>query len=116
MARSDDGELYLEIEDAAEDQLQRGLAAAREVFTRARVFVDDAFGAASICAEAWNCPIGVIPLEPSDEDYAKADIFDDAELAALYAAGYVEGSLGLLPFEKQTRNPPVIRDLFELVS
>lgn len=116
MARSDDGELYLAIEGATEAELQRGLAVAREIITRARLFVDDAFEAAALCAEAWNCPAGVRPPEPSDEDYVTADIVHDAELAAIMAAGYGEGTLGLLPREQQTRHPPVIRDLFGLMT
>ena len=43
MASIDDGELYLAVEGASEDQLRRGLAAARASLEQSGVSIDNAF-------------------------------------------------------------------------
>src|SRR6185312_13041036 len=47
MARVDDGLLYLEAEGVAEDQLRRGLSAARQHIARSGVCIEDAMEAAA---------------------------------------------------------------------
>lgn len=118
MARINDGELFLEIEGATEVQLQRGLSAARQYIARSGVYVDDAMRSAALCEQesAWEAGGGELPGEPSDQDYENAEIVDEAWAAALAAAGFNSGTLGLLPPDQQTRNRPVVRDLFEMVS
>lgn len=83
MATIDDGELYLEIEGASEDQLQRGLRAARHVLANAECSIEDAFQAyfdrenADMCDALDDTPAVV---------FAHAKVLDDAMAAALQAA------------------------------
>lgn len=118
MARIDDGELFLEIEGAGEDQLQRGLSAARQYIARSGVYVDDAMRSAALCEQESTLEFGTGELAdvPSEQDYENAGIADEAWAVALAAAGFNSGTLGLLPADQQTRNRPVVRDLFEMVS
>lgn len=113
MARMDDGELVLEIEGATEQQLERGLRAARQYITRARVDVEDAMRSAALLDEREPGWVAISDL--SDEDAENVMIVDEATCEALNAADAASCKLGIIPRALRTRNRPVVRDLFELV-
>jgi len=108
MARIEDGELYLEIKGATEDQLRSGVAAARRSFEEAGVDMAAAFAATARVDEAyqaelaWEQGITAEPAEVSGADLDLSDAADAAWAAAVHAAGYdprehvVVGQLGLV--------------------
>ena len=117
MARFDDGELYVELEDATRNQAHRALLAARRRIAEAGVEVVAAIGAmarrsAVIDQEmAWEAGDGPEPRWLTDEESDLADLAEDAETAARVAAGAEVCRLGLI--EQPVEGLPVVRDLFE---
>ena len=128
MARIDDGELYLEIEGASEEQLRAGLIAARKRIARTGFGLAAAFAAQARVDEtsqsilAWEQGLVTEPDEPSDEDQAMCDAVDAAWWDAVLAAEFnpreqlVVGRFGLLNQEQQAGRAPALRDLFEPVN
>jgi len=120
MARIDDGLLYLEIDGASQEQLQKGLAAARLHIVRAGLFVDEAMQSAERRDRYEQANLGSQaddvspPEEPDETDLDRADVVDEAWLVALEAAGFGTGTLGLLP--PGERPTAAVRDLFEEVG
>ena len=117
MARMDDGLISLEIEGASEDELRRGLAAARRHIARSGLYVDEAMQSAERREQydqgiaAWQAGQAAIPPEePGEEDLDRADVVEEAWIAGLQAAGFPFGVLGLLPPDR--RPAPAVRDLF----
>lgn len=115
MARIDDGELFLEIEGATQEQLRAGLTGARQYIARSGVYVEDAMRSAAMRSQESEWATSGDVAEMTEEDEENADIVDEAWLAALQAADASAGTLGLLPAAERTRNRPVVRDLFEPV-
>ena len=117
MARFDDGELSLEVEDATPEQAQRALAAARRTIAKAGASVTGTIAAltrrASVLDQemAWEAGNGPEPTWLTDEDNELADLGEDAETAASVKAGGRSCRLGLL--EPRAPQHPALRDLFE---
>lgn len=118
MARFDDGELYVELENATRYQAHRALVAARRKIADAGVNVAAAVGAlarrlAVLDEElAWEAGNGAEPVWLTGEEDDLADIGEDAEVAARVAAGVDTCRLGLI--ERPTEGLPVLRNLFEV--
>lgn len=124
MAKIDDGELYLEIAGATDEQVSAGLIAARR--TLVGVNIADALAAQARVDEcgqtelAWEQGLVSEPDEPSEGDVELADRIDEAWWNAVLAAGFdpkaqmVVGRFCLLG-QEQEGELPVLRDLFEAV-
>ena len=117
MARFDDGELYVDIENATREQAQRALVAARRLAALAGVCIVTALKA-SAKREAlfeqeqrWETGDGPEPEWLTDEENELADIGEEALEAAQAAAGGETCTLGLAA--QPGPEPPVVRDLFE---
>ena len=117
MARFDDGELYVELEDATRYQAHRALLAARRKIADAGVEVGAAIGAMArrgvmLDREmAWEAGDGPEPRWLTDEENDLADLAEDAEVAARVAACVDACRLGLMA--RPAERVPVVRDLFE---
>lgn len=113
MARVDDGLLYLEAEGVAEDQLRRGLSAARQHIARSGVCIEDAMEAAAKWDReiAWEKGEASLAEELSEEDHDKAELVEEAWQIAMRVAGAQMGRLGMLEPAR-----PVVRDLFEIAE
>lgn len=123
MARIDDGELYLEIEGATEEQLRAGLSAARRHLVGCGVDVARAMRAEArreehlqkvLLWEVGKCD------HPDDEftatDCELADIAEEAWQVAIEAAGADNARLGLIDVAKREGSAAVVRDLFKTVQ
>lgn len=118
MARYDDCEMYLEIEGATEEDIRRGLWAARNYFVAEEVDpvlairADERVCAYMEACSAWESGEGDHPTGvPSEEDDRLSEIASEAWRLALEAAGSDRGTLGLV--ENPTRSPqPAVGDLF----
>jgi hypothetical protein len=108
MTKVDDGELYLEIRGATEEQLRAGLIAARAYISRCGVCAEDAMRSVALR--------GQLGIEMTEQDRENAAIMEEARLVGLEAAGASSGTLGILPMDRRTRNRPVVRDLFEMAA
>lgn len=121
MARIDDGELYLEIEGADEDQLSSGLTAARSHIARNGIGIVRAMRSlvklqAYVEQVAlWEQGKAKHPKELGEDEWTEGEIAEDAIMAALHVAGFAQGheaKIGLV--DPSVEEPaPVVRDLFE---
>ena len=82
MASINDGELYLGVKDASEDQLRRGITAARASFEQSGVPIGDAFLAAQ--EREMRLELAVSP--PVTEAHQRAVAAFNAALSAAIAA------------------------------
>jgi hypothetical protein len=108
MTRVDDGELYLEIRGATEEQLRAGLAAVRAYISRCGMYVEDAMRSVALR--------GRLGIEMTEQDRENVAVMEEARLEGLKAAKSTSGTLGMLPVDRRTRNRPVLRDLFEIAA
>jgi hypothetical protein len=119
MARFDDGELYIELEDATRVQAQRALVAVRRMIASAGVSLADAMGATAkreaLFEEQIRWEDGRGPEREwlTDHENHCADIAEEAEMAAEAAAGGKPCKLGLLDLPPE--QAPALGDLFECV-
>lgn len=90
MATINDGELYLMVEGASEDDMRRGLMAARAVFEERDVTVADALAAVEDREAMFNNPN---PPRMTDEHVRRVEVFDKAAQAAIDAVGVEPGTL-----------------------
>lgn len=123
MARIDDGELYLEIEGATQEQLRAGLIAARRHIVSCGAQVGRAMRAEARREEhlqnllVWEAGKGDHPDDEFTEtDCELADIAEEAWQVAIEAAGAEGGRLGLVDVVEREAAPAVVRDLFETVQ
>jgi hypothetical protein len=120
MDRFDDGELYVELEDATRIQAQRALVAARRSIGDTGVSVIDAMHAmvkreaVFVQEMAWEAGSGPEPKWLTDDENNHADIAEEAVIAAEAAADGKVCKLGLMDLPPE--EAPVVRDLFECVS
>lgn len=123
MARVDDRELYLDIEDATEEQLREGLIAARLFMARHDADVPRAMRAWTKMSKyvdqlmLWEQDEAEHPKEISEREWELGEIAEGAWIAALRAAGQpADGKPGTLGFNgviEREELAPVVRNLFE---
>lgn len=121
MARTNDGELCLEIEDATDEQVSKGLFAARSYLARNGI---NAIGAMRSLAKMqtyvdqqllWEQGKGEHPDDLSEDEWTEGEIAEEALMAALEVAGFPQGHPSKLTLaDSGLKAPePVVRDLFE---
>ena len=90
MATINDGELYLMVKGASEDDIRRGLMAARAVFEESGVTVADALAALEDREAMFGNPN---PPPLTDEHVRRVEVFDKAAQAAIDAVGIEPGTV-----------------------